>query len=168
MPTPKAATFETVQVTRELVVASSGKPEVGVRLVGDGTVTATGGLMGNQVRGNLIVGRSLIASLNATQQTLENQQIVAELKATPDRGGAMILRNPSGVFCPAKGPVTQGYETFVGFDRERGMPSIYTQDVAQGPQGRSFFVCMKPKPATTGKEESNQARAEAAAPPLQR
>lgn len=168
MPGPKSATFETVQVTKELIVAPSAQREAGCRLASDGTVTATGGLLANQVRGNLIVGHSLIASLNATQQSLDNQQIVAELTATPDRGGAMVLRSQSGVFCPSKGPANQGYETFVGFDRERGMPSIYTQDITQGAQGRSFFVCMKPQPATAQPDNMNQARAEPAQPRPQR
>jgi hypothetical protein len=148
VPGSKTATFETVQVTRELIVTPKGQPEQGCRLVADGTVTATGGLIGNQIRGNLIVGRSLMASLNATQQTLDNQLIVAEISANPARGGTLVLRNQNGIYCPSRGKATQGYETFMGFDGERGVPAFYIQDIAQGPQGRAFFVCTKPQPPT--------------------
>jgi hypothetical protein len=142
---PQSATFETVRITKGLVVAPDATSEKGCRISSDGTVTATGGLIANQVRGNVVIGRSLIASLNATQDSLENQQIAGEMSATADRGGLLALRNRDGTFCPARGPASQGYETFVGFDKEKGQPSIYTQDIAQGPLGQSFFVCMKPK-----------------------
>ena len=142
---PQSATFETVRITKGLIVAPDASTEKGCRLSADGTVTATGGLVANQVRGNIIIGRSLIASLNATQESLENQQIAAEMSATADRGGLLVLRNREGNFCPAKGPVSQGYETFIGFDKDKGQPSIYTQNIAQGPLGQSFFVCVKPR-----------------------
>jgi hypothetical protein len=142
---PKSATFETVRISKELVVAPDSSTEKGCRISSDGSVTATGGLVANQVRGNIIIGRSLLASLNSTQESLENQQIAAEMSATVDRGGLLVLRNREGNFCPAKGPVSQGYETFVGFDRDKGQPSIYTQNIAQGPLGQSFFVCVKPR-----------------------
>ena len=148
VPGPKTATFETVQVTRELIVTPKGQPEQGCRLLADGTVTATGGMIGNQIRGNLIVGRSLMASLNATQQTLDNQLIMAEISANPGRGGTLVLRNQNGIYCPSRGKATQGYETFIGFDGDRGVPSIYIQDIAQGPQGRAFFLCTKPQSPT--------------------
>jgi hypothetical protein len=153
---PKSATFETVRITKGLIVAPDASTEKGCRICSDGTVTATGGLVANQVRGNIIIGRSLLASLNATQESLDNQQIAAEMSATADRGGLLVLRNREGNFCPAKGPVSQGYETFVGFDKDRGQPSIYTQNIAQGPVGQSFFVCVKPRqneqsPRTAGK-----------------
>jgi hypothetical protein len=142
---PRSATFETVQITKGLIVAPDGSSEKGCRISAEGTVTATGGLVANQVRGNVIIGRSLLASLNATQESLENQQIAAEISGSADRGGRLVLRNREGNFCPAKGPVSQGYETFVGFDKDKGLPSIYTQNIAQGPSGQSFFVCVKPR-----------------------
>jgi hypothetical protein len=142
---PESATFETVLITKGLVVAPDASSEKGCRLSPDGTVTATSGLIANQVRGNVVMGHSLIASLNATQDSLENQQIAAEMSANTERGGLLVLRNREGNFCPAKGPVSKGYETFVGFDKNQGMPSIYTQNLAQGPQGLAFFVCVKPK-----------------------
>lgn len=158
----KTATFDTVRVTKELVVAPEGTTEKGCRLATDGTITATGGLIANQVRGNLIVGRSLLASLNATQESLENQQIAAEITASPNAGGGLVLRSQNGLFCPSKGRATQGFETVVAFNPEGGVPSIYTQDITQGPQGRSFFVCMKPKPQAgqTAQAETPQARPE--------
>jgi hypothetical protein len=149
--TRKSATFETVRVTKELVVAGEGSPEKGCRVSSDGAVTATGGLIANQVRGNLIVGRSLLATLNSTQQALEQQQIAAEITANPDRGGELIIRNREGVFCPLQGPSKQGFETFIGFDKNSHIPTIFTQHIGQGPQGRAYVVCMTPKadkPAT--------------------
>lgn len=161
----KTTTFDTVRVTKELIVAPDGISEKGCRLAADGTVTATGGLIANQVRGNLIVGRSLLASLNATQESLENQQIAAEITASPAAGGGLVLRSQNGLFCPSKGRASQGFETFVGFNPEGGVPSIYTQDIALGPQGRSFFVCMKPKAQaaqTAPTENAGPARSEVA------
>lgn len=141
-----SATFETVRVTKDLIVAPAGENEKGCRLSPNGTITATGGMVANQVRGNLVVGNSLIASLNATQQTLENQQIVAQMTAIPDRGGELVLRSRDGVFCPGVGPVVRGYETVLGFNKDNSTPTLYTRNVAQGEQGRAFLLCAKPKP----------------------
>jgi hypothetical protein len=152
----QSPTFETVRITKGLFVAPDAKSETGCRILPDGTVTATGGLMANQVRSNVIVGRSLLASLNATQDSLQNQQIAVEISAAADRGGVLVLRNREGNFCPAKGPAGQGYETFVGFDKDNGAPSIYTQNIAQGPLGQSFFVCLKPKQAEQPLETASQ------------
>jgi hypothetical protein len=57
----KSATFETetVRITKGLTVAADASTEKGCRISADGTVTATGGLVANQVRGNIIIGHSL-------------------------------------------------------------------------------------------------------------
>lgn len=146
-PESTSVTFESVRVTKDLVVAPANSPDKGCRMAVDGTITATGGLVANQVRGNLIVGRSILATLNATQQSLEQQQIAAEITANPDRGGELIIRNREGLFCPVNGPAVQGYETFIGFDKNNHIPTIFTQNIAQGQQGRAYVVCMAPKAA---------------------
>ena len=145
----KSVTFETVRVTKDMIVAPSDLPDRGCRLAADGTITATGGLVANQIRGNLIVGRSLLATLNATQQSLDQQQIAAELTANPESGGGLLLRSREGILCPANGPTAQGFETFVGFDKSSHSPSMYTQNIAQGPPGRAYLVCMTPKPKSS-------------------
>jgi hypothetical protein len=153
-----SATFETVRITKELFVVPGSTTDKGCRLSADGTVTATGGLIANQVRGNVIVGRSILASLNATQQSLENQEIAAEITANADRGGELILHNRDAVFCPAKGPVAKGHATFIGFDKnDNHAPAIYTQDIGQGVQGRAFVVCAKPKLSKSAQETAKHA-----------
>jgi hypothetical protein len=149
-----SATFETVRVTKDLVIAPNLIAEKGCRISADGTVTATGGLVANQIRGNLIVGRSLLASVNATQQTLENQLISVEIGAHEDRGGEIVLHNRDAAFCPSKGPAKKGFATYLGFDKGNQAPAIFTQDIAQGPQGRAFVVCAKPKPADKAEQET--------------
>lgn len=150
----QSATFETVRVTKDLFVAPNLITEKGCRISADGTVTATGGLIANQVRGNVIIGHSLFASMNATQQSLENQEIAAEITANEDRGGELILRNRDGVLCPAKGPVNKGFATVLGFDKNNRVPTLFTQDLGQGPQGRAYVVCAKPKPAAKPEQEN--------------
>lgn len=160
----RSATFETVRVTKDLLVAPLETPDKGCRVSADGAVTATGGLVANQVHGNVIVGRTILASANATQQRLENQEIAVEISAGSERGGEIVIRNRDSVFCPAKGPIAKGYVTFIGFDKNNQMPAIYTHDVGQGPQGRAFVVCAKPKtaaePDPTTASQANQAGAE--------
>jgi hypothetical protein len=138
----KTATFETVQVTKNLIVSADASADKGCRISAEGTITATGGLVANQVRGNLIVGHSLLATLNATQQSLEQQQIAVEMTANADRGGELILRNREGLFCPVRGPAKQGFETFLGFDKNNQTPSLFIHNIAQGPQGRAFVACV--------------------------
>lgn len=166
----KTATFETVRVTKDLIVAPDGSADKGCRVSAEGTVTATGGLVANQIRGNLIVGRSLLATLNATQQSFEQQQIAVEMTANADRGGELILRNREGLFCPANGPAAQGFETFVGFDKTNHSPAIYMQNISQGAQGRAFVVCAKPqqRPANQQQETASQANQPASQSPLNR
>jgi hypothetical protein len=164
---PKSATFETVHVTNSLIVSPDAS-EKGCRMSSDGTVVATGGVVAHQVRGDLVIGRSLVASLNPTKDSLENQQIAGEMSATADRGGLLVLRNQEANLCPAKGPVSRGYETFLGFDKDKGTPSIYTQDIAQGPMGQSFFVCVKPKQGESKPQTANATNASSAEQPSMR
>jgi len=156
--TQRSATFETVRVTKSLLVSADAAGSKGCRMASDGTMTATGGLVANQVRGNLIVGRALLASLEATRQTLQQQHIAAELTATADRGGGLVIRSRDGAFCPAEGPPTKGFETVVGFEGDGNAPAIYTQNIAEGRQGRSFVVCMKPRPAQPQRPETAAAQ----------
>jgi len=60
----------------------------------------------------------------------------------------LILRNRDGILCPAQGPATKGFATFLGFNKTNSAPAIYTQDISQGAQGRAFVVCAKLKPAS--------------------
>ena len=148
LPNRNTATFETIRVTKDLLVSPDATMDKGCRISADGTITATGGFVAHQIRGNLIVGRSILASTNATQQTLDNQKIAVEISANEDRGGELILRNRDGILCPAQGPVTKGFATFLGFNKTNNAPAIYTQDISLGAQGRAFVVCAKPKPAS--------------------
>lgn len=50
---PQSPTFETVRITKGLIVAPDASTEKGCRISADGTMTATGGLVANQVRGNM-------------------------------------------------------------------------------------------------------------------
>ena len=142
---PEDAEFKTVTVTDSLVIAPEADSEAGCRLSADGTVMATGGLVANQVRGNLIAGQSIVASLNATQQPLENQLILAELTASPAQGGMLIVRDLRGVKCPANGDIKEGFATFVGYDEKTGAPAMFVQDIAKGPAGRGLAVFALPK-----------------------
>ncbi len=166
----KSVTFETVRVTKDLIVTPSDSPEKGCRLGADGTITATGGLVANQVRGNLIVGHSLLATLNATRQSLDQQQIAAELTANPECGGGLLLRSREGILCPANGPAVQGFETFIGFDKSSHGPAIFTQNIAQGPQGRAYVVCatQQPKSPQPQPDTASQTNQPSLQQPMQR
>jgi hypothetical protein len=157
---PKTATFETVRVTKDLIVAPDATTDKGCRIAAEGTITATGGLVANQIRGNLVVGRSILATLNATQQSLDQQQIAVEMTANADRGGELVIRNREGLLCPAAGPAKQGFETFIGFDKTNHSPAIFMQNNGQGDAGRAFVVCAKPQqrqPAQQHQETASQA-----------
>jgi len=86
LPNRSTPTFETIRVTKDLLVPPDVTTDKGCRIRADGTITATGGFVAHQIRGNLIVGRSILASTNATQQALDNQKIAVEIFANEDRG----------------------------------------------------------------------------------
>jgi hypothetical protein len=155
-PDGKSATFETVRITKDLFVAPASAPEKGCRLDAGGTIVASGGLVANQIRGNLIVGQSVMATFNATQQSLDQQQIAAVMTANPELGGGLMLRSPEGIFCPAKGPSKQGFETFIGFDKASHAPAMFTQNNALGQEGRAYMICAAPKAKGPQSQAPNQ------------
>jgi len=97
-------------------------------------------LLGENVRGNLVLGQTLAATANPNA-ALGDQQIYAQLAAVPNRGGILIVRDPKGVHIPKNGQVKTGQEMLFGFTGP-GDPAAYLRDVDSNT--RALFQTLVP------------------------
>ncbi len=140
-------TFKTVTVTDSLIVKTEDSTGAGCKLLPDGTATLTGGLIANQVRGQVFSGQSFLASTNPLSATLGDQKVMAQMTADPNSGGQLIARSREATLVPAQGAPALGNMAVIAFNRQNGKAEIFTQDVAAGDAGRSFMLSMRPRAA---------------------
>jgi len=134
------ATFETLKVTKGILIQSGEAEGQGCKLLADGTATLTGGLIANQVRGQIFSGQNFLASTNPVNATLGDQQVMAQMTADPKSGGQIIARNRDATLIPAKGMQPQGSMAVIAFNAANGRPEIFTHDLAAGDLGRAFML----------------------------
>ena len=137
-------TFESVTITEDLVVASGCKEGAGCRMRPDGTLTATKGLLTNQIRGQVVSAQSSLASTNPLNASLDDQQILAQMVADPRSGGRLVALNLDAAMVPSQGPPPRGTSACIGFHPGSGRPEIFTQDLARGEAGKSFVLSVRP------------------------
>ncbi len=157
-------TFESVTVTKDLIVASPDNMDsetgAGCRLRPDGTLTVTKGLLANQIRGQVIAAQSVLASANPLHASFDEQQIMAQMTADPKSGGKFVALNLDATLVPVRGASPKGSATCIRFHPENGRPEIFTHDLTLGEQGKSFMLSHNAKPApgpAQGKPQSELA-----------
>lgn len=140
---PKAElnpTFETVTVTGDLVVTDDEEQGAGCRLRADGTVTASQGVLANQVRAKVIAAQSILASTNPTTASFDHQQIMVQMTADPQSGGKVVAVNREATLIPSADAAQQGSAACIRFHPDNGRPEIFTHDLARGEVGKSYMV----------------------------
>ena len=137
-------TFETVTVTDGLWVAKSRESAAGCRLGSDGTVTASQGMLANQIRASVIGAQSILASSNPLSASFDDQQILAQMTADPQAGGKIIALSPDAALVPAAGAPKKGMAACIRFHPQSGQPELFTHDLARGESGKSYMVAYKP------------------------
>ncbi len=145
---PPPATAERDEITASTVRAGKivaaeivcrGEDEQVVCRMKDGSVDASRAVTAAQLRAGAVLVQTVLASDRPTSGPLEEQRVLAELAATPETGGVLILRNREGAFVPGGPGVREGCAIYFGYD-DQGRPLAYVQDVARGAAGRSFLV----------------------------
>ena len=136
-------TFESVTITKDLVVASGDGKGAGCRLRPDGTLTVTKGLLANQIRAQVISAQSVLASTNPLGASFDNQKILAQMTADPRSGGKIIALNLDATLVPAQGPSARGNVACIRFHPDNGRPEIFTHDLARGETGKSFMLSVR-------------------------
>ncbi len=144
------ARFETVHVTGNFVVGADAQQGEGCRLLPCGTLTATRGIMANQIRGQVVSCQSLFAATNPLSASFDDQEILAQIVADPQSGGRIVALNRAATLVPRRGAPTGGQAARIRFHPQNGAPEVFTHDLAQGEAGKAFMLSMRPEVVAGG------------------
>ncbi len=136
-------TFETVTVTKNLLVAQGPESEAGCRMFPDGTLSVSKGLLASQIRSQILASQTILASTNPLSASFDQQKIMAQMTADPRSGGKFLALNVDATLVPAQGAPAKGSVACIRFHPENGRPEVFTHDLAQGEQGKSFMLAYK-------------------------
>jgi len=126
--------------TQAVLLNEQGAPELFIR---DGSILAERVILGNklvaqQLQGHAIVGnRVFVTPDNLVHTPMEEWRFFAELGASTDLGGEIVVRSIAGPASVGR-PVTTGALLRTGFTPEGGPQILALHNIDRSPMGLSF------------------------------
>ncbi|MHC4873697.1 MAG: hypothetical protein ACYTFY_17770 [Planctomycetota bacterium] len=104
----------------------------------NGHIQTTKSIVAGEIRGKRLIGNGVFVIPNDPKTAFAQCQVLAQMLA--GKGGGMIyIHNAKGAYSPAGGPVKEGNVLYMGYN-DLGLPSLFSQQVAQGEKGKLYLI----------------------------